>query len=253
MRSRQGGVFIGTSGWHYPHWRGTFYPNDLPASRWLEFYCNRLDTVEINRSFYRLPTRPVSAGWHDQTPDAFLFAVKAPRTITHLKKLKNASVPLERFTEALQGLGEKRGPLLFQLPPRWRVNPERLESFLELLPTDHRCAFEFRDPSWHTPEVYALLERHGAAFCIYHMAGFTSPLVSTADFVYIRLHGPGGPYAGRYHRPALRTWAGRIAGWRSEGKSVYCYFDNDERGYAVKNALELIRLLDEPGSSACLP
>jgi len=240
--AREGRIVVGTSGWHYPHWKGVFYPHDLRRKDWLPFYAERLPAVEVNNSFYRLPEASTFRLWDDETPDGFPFAVKAPRTITHLKKLRNAAGSLELFLGRVQHLGEKLGPILFQLPPRWHANPQRLGEFLELLPNRHRYAFEFRDRTWHCPEVYRLLAEHDAAFCIYDLGTFTAPLEVTADLVYLRLHGPGEQaYTGSYADATLRTWAGRAKRWaRREERDVYIFFDNDQNAYAVKNALRLM-------------
>jgi uncharacterized protein YecE (DUF72 family) len=235
--------FIGTSGWHYGHWRDVFYPEGLPPERWLAYYARHFNTVEINRSFYRLPEPAAVARWCECVPAGFRFALKASRFITHMKKLKEPRESLKAFSEVAAGLGMRLGPVLFQLPPHWRVDPARLAAFLAALPRNWRCAFELRDPSWHCEEVYAALRRHNAAFCIFDLGGFTSPLELTADFAYLRLHGPGEPYAGRYGRRRLRDWAAAIQGWKGQGE-VHAYFDNDEAGFAVQDALELRRLLD---------
>ncbi|MEW5893584.1 MAG: DUF72 domain-containing protein [Pseudomonadota bacterium] len=234
-------ILIGTSGWVYPHWRGRFYPESLPESDWLAFYARHLASVEINRSFYRLPTRDTFAAWRAATPQDFVFSVKASRYITHLKKLKAPELSLPPLLEAASGLGDKLGPLLFQLPPNWRVNLERLRHLLQTLPRGLRVAFELRDPSWHCREVFDLLAEHNAAFCIYDLAGFESPRQISADFSYIRLHGPGAAYCGRYGRQALAGWAAWLA--RQPLKTAYVYFDNDEAAYAVRDALELKALL----------
>lgn len=236
-------LHIGTSGWVYPHWRGPIYPLDLPESAWLAFYARHLASVEINSSFYRLPTRASFEHWRDSTPKGFLFSVKASRFITHMKKLKDAEQTLPPLLEALTGLGDKLGPLLFQLPPRWRANPVRLREFLQALPEGLRVAFELRDASWHTPTVRDLLAEFNAGFCIYDLAGFQSPRQVTADFAYLRLHGPGAAYSGRYGRKALGGWADWLGGQRL--KAAYVYFDNDEAGYAVRDALELQALMGE--------
>ena len=239
-----GRVRVGTSGWHYPHWRGPFYPRDLPPARWLEWYADRFDTVEINNSFYRTPDPETCAAWASQVPAAFRFAVKANRAITHRRKLKDAGALLADFLDRIAPLGRRRGPLLFQLPPRWRCNTARLADFLAAVPKGLPCAFEFRDPDWHRDEVYRLLERHGAAFCIFDLGGTLSPLAVTAPLVYVRLHGPDGPYAGSYATPTLRAWARRAAAWARAGHEVWIFFDNDERGHAARNALTLRRLLE---------
>lgn len=234
-------LHIGTSGWVYPHWRGPFYPLDLPESEWLAFYARHFASVEINSGFYRLPSRANFEHWRDATPKGFLFSVKASRFITHMKKLKDAEQTLPPLLEAVTGLGDKLGPLLFQLPPRWRANPARLREFLQALPKGLRVAFELRDASWHTPSVLDLLAESDAGFCIYDLAGFQSPRHITADFAYIRLHGPGAAYSGRYGRKALAEWADWLG--RQRLKAAYVYFDNDEAGYAVRDALDLQALL----------
>lgn len=243
----EGRVHIGTSGWHYPHWKGPFYPGDLPDERLLEEYARHFRTVEINSSFYRLPERETFEAWRDTVPQGFLFAVKASRFITHMKKLKDPEEALPRFLERAELLGEKLGPVLFQLPPRWRLDLDRLRAFLDALPREHRYAFEFRDANWFDPRVYEALARANAAFCVFDLDGRLSPREVTADFAYIRLHGPDGPYRGRYPDETLAGWAGAIAAWRREGKDVYCYFDNDEAGYAPQDALRLQGMLGGPG------
>jgi uncharacterized protein YecE (DUF72 family) len=236
-------IHIGTSGYHYKHWLGAFYPLDLSVAEMLTFYSRYFDTVEINNSFYRLPSSSAFEGWYKATPDNFCFAVKASRYLTHMKKLKDPESGLSNFLPRTLTLKEKLGPIVFQLPPRWRADPARLEEFLTALPGGHRYSFEFRDPSWHTKAVYDLLKRYNAAFCIYELAGFQSPLELTADFSYTRLHGPKEKaYQGSYTRSSLVEWADRICAWRSL-KAAYIYFDNDEAGYAAQNAMELKSLL----------
>jgi uncharacterized protein YecE (DUF72 family) len=236
-------IRIGTSGWHYKHWRGPFYEEKCPASKMLPFYYRQFDTVEINNSFYKLPAPGTFACWRDATPENFCFAVKASRFITHNKKLKGPENALQNFLPRAEELGPKLGPVLFQLPPRWRVNADRLDEFLSTLPKTHRYAFEFREPSWLNARIYRLLQRHNAALCIYELAGFMPPVEITADWTYIRLHGPGGKYQGSYSREMLSQWAHRIHAWRRTLKAVYVYFDNDQAAYAVHNALELKRLV----------
>ncbi len=234
-------IRIGTSGWAYPHWQGRFYPPGMPERDWLAFYAQHFDTVEINRSFYRLPSRENFATWRESTPPGFLFAVKASRFITHMKKLREGERTLPPFLTASSALGEKRGPLLFQLPPAWRADPPRLRDFLAAVPHGLRTAFELRDPSWHAEAVYDILREFNAAFCIYDLGGFTSAKVVTADFTYLRLHGPGAPYCGRYGTRALSGWAG----WLSQQTlaEAYVYFDNDEAAHAVHDAMLLRKLL----------
>jgi uncharacterized protein YecE (DUF72 family) len=208
----------------------------------LEYYTRHFGTVEVNNSFYRLPLETGLDSWRVSTPPNFCFAVKGSRYITHMKKLNDAAQAVERFFGRVGRLGRKLGPVVFQLPPRWEADAARLENFLEILPR-HRCyAFELRDPTWHTPEIYAVLRRHNAAFCIFEIAGWFSGIEITADFTYIRLHGPDGAYQGSYPDSTLAEWAARIEDWRSKLRAVYVYFDNDQSGYAPQNALTLKRI-----------
>ena len=240
------GVRIGTSGYHYKHWLGKFYPKGMKPNEMLAFYLQHFETVELNNSFYRLPSSAAFENWRVSTPDGFCFAVKASRYITHMKKLKDPEAGLGNFLPRAELLGPKLGPIVFQLPPHWSSDTERLAEFLEHLPRVHRYSFELRDRSWHNPAVYELLRRYNAAFCIYELAGFQSPLEITADFSYIRLHGPKEKaYQGSYSRSSLMKWANRIREMRNELQAVYLYFDNDEAGYAAKNALELRDLLND--------
>jgi len=236
-------IHIGTSGWHYPHWKGRFYPQDSKPATWLSWYAQHLHCVEINNSFYRLPDSQTFSQWAEQTPDEFGFAVKAWQFITHRKKLKGCGDAVQRLLEQAAGLGHKLELILFQLPPRWHCNPQRLQTFLQSLPRDHRYAFEFRDPSWHQETIYQLLQEHQAAFCLFELGTLKSPWIITADFVYIRLHGPTGPYAGRYSPAQLRSWAEKLRQWQSQGKDCWIFFDNDESAHAVKNALLLSKLI----------
>lgn len=238
---------VGTSGWHYGHWVGPFYPEGMPAERFLDFYAEKFGSVELNNTFYQLPSRETLAAWRKQTPRDFVFAVKASRYITHMKKLKDPARSVTRFIDVVSALGDKLGPILFQLPPRWRVNTQRLGEFLDALPRDHRYAFEFRDETWFAPEVIDLLRRHDAAFCAYDLDGRQSPVELTTDLAYVRLHGPDGPYRGSYDGRALRAWARRIGQWTGQGRTAFCYFDNDEAGFAARNALRLQEMLAEPG------
>jgi len=238
-------IHIGTSGWHYPHWKGPFYPDDLAQEAFLSWYAKRFHTAEINNTFYQLPSEQTLAHWRDTVPADFIFAVKASRYITHMKKLKDPEESLRLFLERTMVLGEKLGPILFQLPPHWKCNPQRFHEFLEKLPQAHRYAFEFRDESWFSTPILAALAEFGAAFCIYELDRRLSPREVTTDFVYIRLHGPDGPYRGNYDPQTLAGWAGVFTTWAAQGKEVYCYFDNDETGYAARNALRLQEMLGE--------
>lgn len=239
-----GKVHIGTSGWHYKGWFGSFYPEKLPAKDMLAFYAQHFDTVEINNSFYHLPSATTFDSWRDNSPEKFLFAVKGSRFITHMKKLKAPQASTRKFFLGAERLEQKLGPILLQLPPRWRVNPGRLEEFLKPLPKEHRYVFEFRDQSWLVKEVYDLLRKHNAAFCIHDLSAQQTPLEITADFTYIRFHGPGeAKYSGSYSSQRLKKWAERINGWRKELLTVYAYFNNDIGGCAVRNARDLLQLV----------
>jgi uncharacterized protein YecE (DUF72 family) len=242
-------IHIGTSGWHYGHWVGPFYPPGTAQKDFLTYYAGHFHTVEINSSFYRLPEKKTFELWRDATPGGFIFAVKASRFITHMKKLKDPERSLATFMERISGLKEKLGPILFQLPPYWRRDIERLEAFLAALPSGYRYAFEFRDPTWFHPEVYQALAEHEAAFCLYELAGLSSPRELTADFTYLRLHGPGDAYSGCYPAETLSQWADVFGDWAKEGKEIYCYFDNDELGYAAQNAAELQKLVTQKAES----
>lgn len=243
VSTRQARIRIGTSGWHYRHWAGRFYPHDLKSDAYLGFYARHFATVEINSTFYGLPTRETLAAWCDAAPDGFVFASKASRYITHMKKLKDPVDGITRFFAALDLLGDRMGPVLFQTPPNWRVNTGRLADFLAVLPAGRRVAFEFRDRSWFTPAVFEVLARHGAALCAYDLSGYRSPVRVTADFTYIRLHGPAEPYRGTYDGRTLAGWARRFRRWRARDIDVYCYFDNDERGHAVADASRLAAMV----------
>jgi uncharacterized protein YecE (DUF72 family) len=236
-------IHIGTSGWHYNHWLGPFYPEHTAKSDFLTFYQQHFHTVEINNSFYHLPAEKTMSDWRDSAPQGFIFAVKGSRYITHMIKLKNPEKSIKKLFDRVAILENHLGPILFQLPPHWHFNPERLQEFLQTLPTGYRCAFEFRDQSWHTQEAYDLLADHDAAFCIYEFGGVLSPRQVTAPFVYIRLHGPSGPYQGKYDIKTLTNWAEAISTWVSQKKDVYCYFDNDQAGYAAQNAMALNQML----------
>lgn len=240
---RKGQVHIGTSGWHYPHWKGTFYSSAIKESQQFATYQQHFDTVELNNSFYKLPSAETFANWRKNSRDHFIFSVKASRFFTHMKKLIVDKTGIRRFFTNAGKLEEKLGPILFQLPPKWRVNRERLEIFIRALPAGYRYTFEFREPSWYNDEVYATLLQNNCAFCIYELDRHLSPIIATADFVYIRLHGPGNKYQGSYKKPVLQKWAARIKDWQKGEKDVFVYFDNDQEGFAAFNALALVKLL----------
>ena len=243
----KGKIHIGTSGWHYKHWVGTFYPAGTKDSEQLAYYIKFFKTVELNSPFYHLPPPKTLEGWKKFVPPDFIFAVKASRYITHVKKLNVEKDSLRLFFNSASKLKEKLGPVLLQLPPRWKLNIERLDAFLRKLPKKHRYTFEFRDPSWYKDEVYKLLSKYNCAFCIYELGGHFSPVVTTTDFVYIRLHGPDEKYSGSYSNKILKKWAQLFERWTKDGKDVYVYFDNDQAGYAAFNAQALLSLLSKTG------
>jgi uncharacterized protein YecE (DUF72 family) len=235
--------YVGTSGWHYEHWRGDFYPEKLPKAKWLEFYAGRFNTVELNSSFYRLPSEAAFSNWHDSTPVNFTFSVKVSRFITHIKRLRDIEESLEKFIDRAKILGEKLGPLLYQLPPSMHRNDELLELFLSNLPKGMKHVFEFRHQSWFEDGVFQILRRYNAGFCVYDMPSVTCPLVATAGFIYIRFHGSTGLYWSCYSDEELADWARRLAALAENYKAIYAYFNNDARGFAVKNALTLENFL----------
>lgn len=232
-------IHIGTSGWQYEHWQGPFYPEDLPQKEFLDVYARHFHTVELNNTFYQLPAEKTLVNWRESTPADLVFSVKASRYITHMKKLKDSEEPVTNFLKRVELLEDKLGPILFQLPPNWNFNLARLNSFLEALPTGFRYTFEFRDTGWLNPEAYQALKDHKAALCIYDFDGRLSPKEITTDFIYIRLHGPDGPYQGSYDASTLSGWSGAFNTWSEQGHQIFCYFDNDQAGHAVKNALSL--------------
>jgi uncharacterized protein YecE (DUF72 family) len=209
------------------------------------FYSEHFDTVELNNTFYCLPKAAGLERWRESSPRNFCFAAKGSRFITHMKKLKDPEIALAKYFDAIEQLQEKLGPILFQLPPGWTYDHERFAAFLNALPTHHRYAFEFRNPTWDNAQAYELLTRYNAAYCIFDLAGYQSPLTVTADMTYIRLHGPGGKYQGSYSDLALRGWAKKIETWTRSLKAIYVYFDNDDSGYAAHNALRLKALVGE--------
>ena len=214
-----------------------------------QLYARHFNTVEINNSFYRLPLATTFDMWRESSPEGFCFAVKASRFITHMKKLKDPESSSEKFFLAAERLQEKLGPILFQLPPRWKVNVERFSEFLAALPREHKYVVEFRDESWFVRPVFELMRKYNVAFCIHDFADMKVPHEITADFSYVRFHGPtSAKYFGSYSDSQLRTWAERIEEWRRGLKAVYVYFNNDPGGEAVKNALTLKKLLNAPSA-----
>jgi uncharacterized protein YecE (DUF72 family) len=236
-------IRIGTSGWHYKHWIGRYYPEDMKASGMLAHYLRDFDTVELNNTFYQLPKEESFDAWRKATPHDFVFAVKGSRFLTHMVKLKEPERGLVNFIPRAERLRWKLGPILWQLPPRWNANVERLEEFLQKLPPEHRYAFELRNETWMNDAVLELLKKYNAAFCIYELAGYHSPIEITADWTYVRLHGPTEfKYQGSYSDRQMEQWAERIESWKKKMKAIYVYFDNDDSAYAVNNALTLKKL-----------
>lgn len=236
-------VLIGTSGWSYVHWKENFYPEGLKPKNWLHFYGDVFSTVEINNTFYHLPLLSSVRNWHAQVPEHFTFSIKASRYITHLKRLHDCKKSLEIFYQCLQPLKSKIGPILFQLPPSLKMNRDVLVEFIACLDPSHKYTFEFRHSSWYTQAIYELLAESKIALCITDLKGTLSPEIITANFTYIRLHGPQKAYSGAYGPSRLKSWQKKIEKWSSE-TSIYCYFDNDEKGYAIQDALCLQKLID---------
>jgi uncharacterized protein YecE (DUF72 family) len=237
-------VLIGTSGWHYDSWRGPFFPKGLPIKNQLQFYASQFGTAELNGVFYRTPTAKAVKAWRDQTGDHFVFAWKASKFITHWKRLsQNSANSLALLEDRLSLLEDKAGPILFQLPPQFEADSDRLAAFLKLLSKQRRHCFEFRHPSWYAPAILGLLRKHNVALCISDHHDAPAPWRRTADFVYIRGHGPQGRYKGHYGSQVLAGWARRIRSWKKQGCDVFVYFDNDQKSAAPADALKLIRLL----------
>jgi uncharacterized protein YecE (DUF72 family) len=243
-------VLIGTSGWHYQSWRGPFFPNGLPLKKQLEYYSAQFETTELNGVFYRTPSLEAVRSWRTQTGDDFVFAWKASKFITHWKRLSENSVnSLALIEERLSLLGDKAGPVLFQLPPNFEANAERLAAFFRLLPRRRRYSFEFRHPSWYRPAILRLLSQENIALCLSDHHDAPAPWKRTADFVYIRGHGPGGRYKGHYRPQTLSQWATRIRSWKKQRCDVFVYFDNDQKSAAPADALKLKQLLAATSAS----
>ncbi len=239
---------IGTSGWFYDHWEKVFYPEKLSKSERLGFYSEYFSVVEINNTFYRLPTLKAVENWYSKTPKSFQFSVKVSRYITHLKRLKDCQSSIDKFLKRIGHLKEKLGPLLFQFPPSFHHDIEHLErvkAFIQQLPKEYSYTFEFRHSSWFVEETYALLREFKVALCITDLNGELSPVELTAPFAYVRLHGPKSAYRGSYSFQKLKQWKERILEWKKQNIAAYCFFDNDEKAFAVADALRLKRLIDK--------
>ncbi len=237
--------FVGTSGWHYDHWRGLYYPEGLAKPKWLQFYSKQFNTVELNNSFYHLPTEKAFITWRESAPENFVYAVKVSRFITHIKKLRNIGSAVDNFLSRACLLQDKLGPLLYQLPPNMKRNDVVLESFLSSLPQEYRHVFEFRHESWIDEAVFGILRRYKVGLCVFDMPGFTCPSVATSDFAYIRFHGSGGMYSSCYSNEELSQCAKEIAKLAEGVKAVYIYFNNDAEAFAIKNALTLASYLEQ--------
>lgn len=234
-------IRIGTSGWSYPHWKGLFYNETRPKSDWLDFYTQRFSTVEVNATFYHMPKPQTVENWRDGTPEGFLWAVKASRYITHVKKLRSPRESLERFYDVVDRFEHKLGPILFQLPPMLKFDAAVFDEFCAALKPGRRHALEVRHPDWIGPDALQSLEARGIAFCIADTAGrFPYAEAVTADFVYIRLHGSQALYGSDYTEEELQAWAQKIRKWK---RDTYVYFDNDAHAFAPKNALRLKEIL----------
>jgi len=238
-------LFIGTSGWVYPHWEGVFYPGDLPSKDKLKYFSKHFKTAEINYSFYHLPRPATYQNWYNQTPEDFLFAVKASRFITHIKRLQGTKEASKQFIENALNLKEKLGPILFQFPPSFKATEEnvsRLEGFLKLITKRKtRYAFEFRHKSWCDKKIYNLLKKHNAAWVIADSPNYPKAEDVTADFIYIRMHGSKVLFSSSYTKKELKDLAQKIKKWLKQRLDIYVYFNNDAYGYAVGNAKELVK------------
>jgi uncharacterized protein YecE (DUF72 family) len=238
--------WIGTSGWTYDGWRGPFYPKDVAKKNWLAFYASQFPTTEINGSFYRTPSLAAVEAWREQTPREFLFAWKASKFITHWKRLSEKSDnSIALMQTRLKQLGPKTGPVLFQLPPRFVADRERLAGFLKMLPRCYAYAFEFRHKSWYEDPIIDLLREHDISLCLSDHHDAPSPWIVTARHVYVRGHGPGGRYKDNYPDKTLRAWAKDIATWKRQRRTVFVYFDNDQKSAAPADAKRLMEMVEK--------
>jgi len=241
----QGKLYIGTSGWVYGHWEGIFYPENLASKDKLKYFSQHFKTAEINYSFYHLPRPSTYQNWHSQTPADFIFAAKASRFITHIKRLGGVKEAWQQFIENALYLKEKLGPILFQFPPSFRIDLKRLESFLKILSKNYRYVFEFRHKSWCDKKVYNLLKKYNVAWVIADSPSYPKAEAITADFIYIRMHGSKVLFASKYTKNELSSLVQKIKKWLKTG-NVYVYFNNDAYGYAIENAKELLELCSNP-------
>lgn len=232
-------IRVGCSGWQYRHWKESFYPSTLPQKKWLESYAERFDTVEVNNSFYRLPSEKTFSAWRERVPDFFVFAVKASRYLTHIRRLKEPADPLRLFWSRARLLGSKLGPVLYQLPPYWKRNERRFFDLLDALPEEPLQVVEFRDPTWYTDAIFRAMEAKGVAMCIHDHHESAAPRETIGPFGYVRFHGADGHYQGAYSDRALQDWAAWLAKEARSGKPIYAYFNNDTGAYAPRNAQTL--------------
>lgn len=243
MAKKVSKVHVGTSGWYYDHWKQVFYPEEWAKHKWLSYYCQMFDTVEINRSFYRQLTPETVESWYKQAPKKFLYTIKAHRFITHIKRLKDCEEPIGRFYESIEGLREKLGTVLFQLPPSMHKNIEVLKSFVSILPRSGPVIFEFRHISWFDDEVYEVLDDKDLGLCCHDWAGMPYPRLVTGSVLYVRLHGPAKRSLPCYTSQDLKDWAKWIKLNLKKASEAYVYFNNDAEGFAVKNAMEIREIL----------
>ena len=229
-------IHIGCSGWVYRHWRGILYPEGLPQRLWFQRYSEEFDTVEINASFYRVPLEKTFDGWREKAPDGFRYAVKANRFITHLKKLVGCDEEIDRFIALARRLEDKLGPILYQLPPSLHKDLSRLETFVARLPEDLEQVVEFRHKSWYDEDVLAVLDRYNVGFVSHDLKGLKSPRWASGKAAYVRFHGTAGKYHGRYSDETLLSWTDWCLDQSREGRSVWCYFNNDIHGHAIEDA-----------------
>lgn len=240
-------LFVGTSGWQYKHWKHVFYPEKLPQRLWLPFYSEHFQTVEVNNTFYNLPARSVFEQWEHTAPKDFVFALKMSRFLTHLKRLHDPAEPVHRFMERADALGDKRGPILLQLPPTYGAAPDLLDDTLSLFTPDVRVAVEFRNPTWFSNQAKELLERHGAALCLADSPRRKQPIWKTAEWGFVRFHEGSGRHAPGFERDVLQRWIALISEMFGATADVYVYFNNDAGGYAIRDAITFAELAETTG------
>jgi uncharacterized protein YecE (DUF72 family) len=238
-------LFIGTSGYSYNHWVDDFYPLDVASNKRLDYYAQYFNSVEINNSFYHLPQKKTFQKWAVSVPDDFVFSIKANRYITHMKNLMIDQEPINKLLDKADPLKEKLGPILFQLPPQWKLNFKRLKTFIDLLPQKQRFVIELRNKTWYTQEVFGLLKKNKLGFCIHDHQDAPSPEKVTSDFVYLRFHGPNGDYQSKYSQQQMEDWAKKIKIWQQQNLDVFIYFNNDFNAFAIDNAEQLKYLTAE--------